>query len=356
MVIAVNPRQGIIGIILKAFQGERSVSGVYHLLSGKKSAQTIQDGSLFSVLSYFGVFPQLKRPLFDQDIQAFVEAGDATLHDDEYAVLTEQGLNKLARFQLNRPELSHLNGWNYHAYTRIVWLRLCLFLQSLSFLVKGEKTFYPVTHQIDIQNWVRKNIPQNQGERKRKLSHLHEELMRFLSTCKDEEAFVIAQQLSGKSKVGFTHAQLADHLEKDVTDVYLIHLVALHKLFNVLEMKEEYPTLFLFIADLKRKFVLTESARKTLHYIEQGLSVERISQLRKLKENTIEDHLVEIAFQNEQFSIRPFVNEEEEKTINERIDQCKTSRLRELKEHLPSSVSYFMIRLVLARKKVQHET
>lgn len=352
-----NVRQGIISTILDAFQAERSIYGAYHLLKGKKSAQTIQDGSFFSVLSYFGIFPTIRRFDIEEDVQALIDNNDAIRLDDDCIRLTEQGREKLKQIHLERPTLHYIKGWDYHAYTETFWLRLCLFLQALSHLLAKTQTIYPITHQTVVQQWVKAHMPRSLDERKKRLTQLHDELLCFLSSCQNEQAMVFVHQLSGKSKIGLTRQQLGDQMGMDAIDVYLYHIATLHQLFMTIEKHPaQFPVLALFLADMKKEFILTESTRQTLHMLKAGRSAEAISKRRRLKLSTIEDHIVEIALQHPRFSIRSFVSEEAEKAILALSAELKTSRLREIKEKLPPDISYFMIRLVLARKKVEHGT
>ncbi|TWI54614.1 helix-turn-helix domain-containing protein [Halalkalibacter nanhaiisediminis] len=352
-----DTRQGVIATVLAAFKAERSIYGAYHLLKGKKSAQTIQDGSFFSILAYFGVLPTLSRAEIEKDIEVMISNQEAvcTYHDN--ILLTELGQEKLKQFHLERPLLRHLKGWQYHSYTETVWQRLCLYLQALSHLQAENHSFYPITHKTHIQVWVKQHLPRAHEDREQLLALLHDELVTFLSTCQNEQGLIFVHQLSGKGKIGLTRKQLAEQMNIDETDLYLSHIATLHQLFRIIENEPElYSVLSRFTEDMKKEFVLTESARQTFYMLKQGHTVQDISKRRKLKESTIEDHIVEIALVDPHFSLAPFVNKEIEQAILTLLEGLQTSRLRELKEKLPETVTYFMIRLVLARKKVDHGT
>ncbi len=347
-----NPRRAIIATVLAAFQGERSTSAVLHLLNGKKSVQTIQDGAFFRVLRYFSLFPDLSRSALEDEIRFLRDRGDV-VRQGERVVVTRQGLEAIDEFHKQWRSLSYVDGWKYNKYMETVWLRLCLYLQALSYIVIEKRDFYPITHRFDIQKWVKRNVPETSEKRKERLAQLYEELYRFFSSCDEKEAFIVVHQFSGYNKVGLTRKQLADYLRIDVETVYFLHLVTLHKLFFTLEKNaSSYPLLASFLEDLKEEIVLTDSAKKTWLMLRQGYSLKEISERRQLKENTIEDHIVEIALQSPNFSIRPFIDAEREQLILDVYERLKTSRLRELKQHLPDDITYFMLRLVLAKKKV----
>ena len=94
--------------------------------------------------------------------------------------------------------------------------------------------------------------------------------------------------------------------------------------------------------------MLTDSANTTAKLYKKGYSIEQICLMRKLKTSTIEDHLVELAMNDSDFSIEPFVSTEEQQQIFEAIEAYETKKLRTLHEILPH-ISYFQLRLALAK-------
>jgi uncharacterized protein YpbB len=58
---------------LQRLKEERTIYGVYHLLKGKKSAQTIQDGQIYGLSFLFQSFPYLKKSSFDSMITTLVQ-------------------------------------------------------------------------------------------------------------------------------------------------------------------------------------------------------------------------------------------------------------------------------------------
>jgi uncharacterized protein YpbB len=350
-------RQSIVAVVLDCFKDDRSISGVFHLLKGKKSAQTIQDGAFFGVLPYFGLFPTLKRHELEFDINKLISNGQASWTERDKILLTNEGKQLVCQFKANNEYINDLRGWQYHSYTEEFWLRICLYVQVITHIVSGNHQFYPITHQLNVQRWVKKHLPKLHNLRKEKLQQIYNELAHFLSECQDIQATIFVQQLSGNNQVGLTKLQLAEQLKMDEQTVNLYHVSTIHRLLSELDNKKEtYHNFSMFAMDLKRPLVLTESARLTYYLFKQGHSIKSISKIRKLKQSTIEDHIVEIAIQNPEFSIRPFVEKELEDQIMQLSDKHITRRLREFKEQIGSDVSFFVIRLVLARKKVHHES
>jgi uncharacterized protein YpbB len=347
-------RQAIIASTIQAIGSERSIYGIFHLLKGKKSAQTIQDGAFFDVLTYFGLFPTLTREKIESDISSLIYNGYVEKVESDRVCLTEAGHKKIHKFQTEHPYINDLQGWDYHRFSEQVWLRLSLYVQVITNVTIGHHRFFPVTHQIDVQDWVKSHLPKEQRKREELARQLHIDLERFLEDCSEVQALVMVLQLSGRQKVGMTKQQIADQLKLSIEKINIIHLSTLHRLISKVERVEHLVHLPLFIQGLKSSFVLTESARETYDLLEEGKTIEEISHIRKLKRNTIEDHIVEIAIQNPSFSIRPYVPMEVEESIVKVSRNLQTTRLRDLKESIPFEVDYFVIRLALARKKVKH--
>ncbi|GAE25681.1 hypothetical protein JCM9140_1688 [Halalkalibacter wakoensis JCM 9140] len=348
-----STRQAIVALIGYRIHSERSIYGILHLLNGKKSAQTIQDGSFFGILTYFGLFPKMARADIEEDVRLLIEKGIVSWIGEDRIKTTSTGIDQLKEFEEKNLYLSDLRGWEYHSIYDQVWLRLSLFIQVIVNLAQKNTRFYPITQQRNIQHWVKQHLPSGQVNILNTHKQLYTELEQFLSTCQDLQASIFVDQLSGIKKVGLTKEQIATRYNLDLEAVHVIHVATLHRLIYFVEQNEEFSCLPSFLKGLKQSISLTESARETLFLLEQGYSIEEISHKRKLKRNTIEDHIVEIAIQHPTFSIRPFVTEVLEEEIIHISNTLQTSRLRTLKEHMSDNINYFMIRLVLARKKGQ---
>lgn len=167
------------------------------------------------------------------------------------------------------------------------------------------------------------------------------------------QATIFVHQLSSRNKIGYTKQQLADYLQLQEDEIALMHLSTIHELMAFcMEKADEEFMLRIFVEGLNPSYNLTDSASETLKFMKAQLSLEEIATKRSLKLNTIEDHVVEIALQDPHFSLRSFVPENIEEQILSVVEKLQTSKLREIKDRLGPEVSYFMIRLVLARRKV----
>src|SRR5690606_34171005 len=112
--------------------------------------------------------------------------------------------------------------------------------------------------------------------------------------------------------------------------------------------KKRYPFLFTLISDIYKPLPLTKSTVHTYKLLEQDLTITQIAELRNLKKGTVEDHIIEIALLDPNFSIKPFVDSRQAVAILETAKQLGHKKLKPIKEKVKDS-SYFQIRLVLAK-------
>ncbi|GAE28979.1 helix-turn-helix domain-containing protein [Alkalihalobacillus hemicellulosilyticus] len=349
-------KQYIILSILAAFNGERSIFGAYHVLQGKKSSQTIQDHALFMISAYFGLFPKWSRDDFIFEVKKLIDLNYIEKINNDRVKLTKFGIQTYEQKKDTNGFAHDLNGWKYHKWSDIVWLRLALYIQSLSFLMSKESKFYPLTQRYSVQQWVKKNLPKDSEIQKQQFVQLHNELKSILDDCETEQAEAFTYQLSSKNHIGKTKKQIAEVMATSEDIVALLHISVIHKICNLAQNVTVYPMLHLFVNEIEGQVMLTDSTKKTYELIQKGLSLNDIMKLRQLKKSTIEDHIVEMAYADVPFPYKLFITEKEENEIIQCINQLRTTKLRVIKEQLNDTVTYFMIRLVIAIRKVRYES
>ncbi len=113
-------------------------------------------------------------------------------------------------------------------------------------------------------------------------------------------------------------------------------------------IQKAFPILYKLYS-LAKQGVLTQSAARTYHLVKKGYQIDKISKVRHLKYNTIEDHIVEIALYDRTFDIQTYVDENIQHQIMSALNEAKTNKLKEIKGRISGTATYFQIRLVLAR-------
>ena len=347
----------LISYCLKKFKGERSIFGIYHLLKGKKSSQTIQDGKLYKMSFLFQVFPHLKRKDMEETVQMLYKMNWIKEVEPRHYVLTATGESQLTKFLKEKPIPSSLNGWEYGAISLIFWKRLVLLIQTISFLLDGKKRFIPLIQDKEVMEWVKKYLFSIKKKKEVLGLELYQELHSLLKKLPQTYANIFVLRLSGTHRVALTNEQVARRFNIEPDYAYILFQSVLHFIVNEIQSNPKiYHELFQLVEDQKYHLPLTTSAKKTYHLFKQNYSIQDIAKIRKLKSSTIEDHIVEIALNDPKFNIDLFVEKETQQEILKAVHYVGRKRLKPIKDAMTQQVSYFQIRLVLAKAGDKDET
>lgn len=347
----------IILFCIKNFQGERSISAIYHLLKGKKTSQTIQDMKIYHLSSLFQLFPHLSKELLIKKINILEKLELIKKVNEQSYLITANGFRELQQQLSLAPIPKELDGWRYHSVTRLFWERLSLFIQTISNLVHGNKQFYPIVTDEVIVQWMKRFLLSSKKNKYDFARCIHHELFFFLSQLSNLDATIFMLRLTNHKRIGLTFEQLSQIVHQDIARVHVLFYGILHNLIKqIMSNPTHYPMMYQFLKDIHQPVPLTFSTKKTYQFLIQGKTIAEIAKIRRLKESTIEDHIVELACNLDGFSIEPFMTMDEQQKINEALTKVKTNQLKEIRKALNDEVSYFQIRLVLAKRGDQHGT
>jgi uncharacterized protein YpbB len=346
--------QLMILVCLRQFNGERSLSAVYHLLKGKKSSQTLQDCKWFQLDSLFGVLKDIEKNDVQKAFRELQEKRWIERINERHYKLSEIGKKGLDEWITCSPLPAHLNGLKYHQQTSVFWYRLSLVIQTLSNLIHQRK-FEPILRHEETLSWVKRFFLSKKRGIYELGETLYQELYSILSVLPAEDATIFLLRLTSYERVGWTNEQISIFLEKDRYYVQLVFQHVLHYIIATVEKdSKRFSVLYELLKDLSTPIPLTVSARKTYEWLQKGKSIDQIARIRGLKRSTIEDHLVEIAANVSGFTIEPFVDKGKINKIIETSKRLQTKQLKKIMEALGGAVSYFEIRLVLAKAGGEH--
>jgi uncharacterized protein YpbB len=334
--------------VIKKFKGERSINAIYHLLQGKKSSQTIQDAHLYGVTNIFGTVPQFTRLHLQSIVERLVAQNwiEAQEKPEVFSISAEG----MAQLEETFSIPVRLNGWKYQNMAHTFWSRLNLLIQTLSYIIRKEKRFYPIQRHPKTQQAIKYFLQKNKQNREEMAAQLYGELVHILEVQSGLHQQIFVRKLTGINRIGDTFEQIAKTMDLDQWYVRFLFLECIHVMLEeVKKDAKQYGLLAMLMDDLDQSN-LTHSTQMTLEYIKEGRSLSEIAAIRHLKHNTIEDHLVEIVVTNKTFSIRNYVPDVVEKKISEAIQVLQTKQLKVIKQWLADdTISFFQIRLVLAK-------
>ncbi|WP_172369421.1 helix-turn-helix domain-containing protein [Sporosarcina jiandibaonis] len=329
--------------IISRLDGERSIYASYHLLRGKRSGQTLQDVEYYSLKGFFCILPRLKIDVFDGAINHLKKAGYISIDEDSVVYITKKGKEVLHTLPLYR-----FNGWDYRGREHVFFSRLSLIVQTASYFRADQKSFMPMQNDYDIQLFVKEFLLKQRILDEEFSNQLFQELRNSIeqSGMNGCQKTIFVHRLGGYKHAGWTWKQLSDEMGIKPFTLSLYYIESLHMLLQTISQSSKYPLLTEIIKNIQVSTYLTESTIKTKELFNQGMSMQKISQLRHLKMSTIEDHFVEISINDQSFPIEEFVSATEIAAVVAKSSELGTKRLRLLKEEFPS-LTYFQLRLIL---------
>lgn len=330
--------------IFSRLDGEKSVNAAYHLLRGKRSGQTIQDVQYYQLQMFFGILPKLSKTIFDDAIKEIEALDYIRIDHNDILHMTVKGqevVQKVSPF--------YFNGWHYRGREEIFFARLSLIVQTLSHFRVGVKQFMPIHRNPEVQQFVKQFLRGYPIEEASFSNQFKKEFMAALerSGMENIQKTIMTYRLVGYGMTGWTWGQLGEQLNQSSLNVKLSFIESLHRLLQTIEQNDDFLLLKKIAIGIRVETLLTESTRKTKSYFDKGYTLEEISATRQLKLSTIEDHIVEMALNDEHFPLKQFVSLEDYRIVQEKSRALKTKRLRVLKETFPQ-LSYFQLRLILS--------
>lgn len=343
----------IVLTFVQIIAGQRKTGGIFHLLKGKKSAQTIQDAYLFNCSNYVCSLSDLTRVEFDEQIMVMEDAGLLIKTENDTVLLTNKGVRTLKDLNEVYHFPKNYNGAKYewNGSAAIFWDRLSLTIQSLSNLNHKNNTFYPISYKGSTQKWVKSFIYSYRNPYEILSKLVYNDLHSLLSLFSDHESNLFVKRLTGYDRTGKTFKQLSGDFRHDPLSTKLYFHSTIHQILKTVKRNEkDYPILSIFVSDLSEQQFITQSAYETNVLLKRGKSIDDITEIRSLKKSTIEDHLIELALYEPSFSYSLFINNGGIAEILETAMRLNTKKLRQIKDELPH-YDYFQIRLALTRTR-----
>ncbi|RKL67625.1 hypothetical protein CR203_09750 [Salipaludibacillus neizhouensis] len=333
-------------------QGEKTLNGVIHLLKGKRSAQTIQDISLFQCED---ITASLKRYSFQELKNLSHQMKNKNMLEEcslNTVSLTAEGCLKLKELSAVYHFPTEFNGlkyeWNHVAAS--FWEDLSLLVQTVSHLKDNNYRFLPVSVKKQSQQQVKQLLKTN-GSIVDIGQALVKDLKQILHLSSDQKANLFVKKLTSSQRTGRTYSQLSMPFQQDPHYTEIIFWAIVHQIITkVSQTPEEYSILPILLPLEMKEQLVTDTARKTKEHLDKGLDLQRIANARGLKISTIEDHIVELSIHDPGFNTNVFITEEAKLLIQQTADLLQTTRLKPIKDNLGDRFSYFQIRVALSQK------
>src|SRR5690625_662752 len=236
-------------------QQERSISATYYLLQGKPSIQTIQDGQIYQLNKYFGIYKHLPKERFFEIVEALLtERLLKQQHLENFYEVTATGETFMEQ---HLPTSNDLNGTLYKNIDTIFFQRVLLLIQVFTHSKMGDMKFVPMVEHKEVEDWLKLQYRKWKHKPTEILQTLYDELRELLTPLDEIAAEVFVDQLSGYKHIGLTLEQKAHELQMSLESIHFIHINTIHYMLKKIQSeKDTYPLLHFISHDLFQQSVL----------------------------------------------------------------------------------------------------
>lgn len=336
--------------ILKKINGSRKRSGIYYILTGKKTSQSLTDSQWFGIEPYYAALKGMSLEEFNDAIHELHLHNLIESNEENVFVVTQLGDRALEDVKERFSFLKKLNGLKYASIEQVCWQVIALYCQALSNALYSRTDYSPIVREREAIERVKTHFPRSDQKRYEAAAQLFYEIQCVLKESDQKSADIFVRKLSGYNRIGNTFEQLSRELYAPKTEIILRFRSVLHDLLSsACDRPQAFPIVNSLIGIYTDVPPLTRSASLTYQLLKKDKDIQEIMSIRKLKSSTLEDHLVEIARAIPDFSIFPYISEEETEQVIRFYKMTRENKLRPIKEAFPH-LSYLQIRLVLAKE------
>lgn len=325
--------------ILSYFDLEKvtSLSQILHVFHAKRTP------SMFYVIEKnnwhhgFGLNQRMKREELEEYIQKLQKINFIEEEGKGYR-LTSIGEQECRRYFATHYYPNKIKTFNYANVREPFWNRLQLFSQVFSELSYENTQYVPIIKHPPHQENVRQLFQQFRSEKKKILEQWIKEQHFLFSKLEAKEANILASQLTGHGIIGETKPQITKELQMETSEFYFLFQDILEKLILAVE---QYQTELQLTNAILKQIIETESlglSASTNHsyqLLKEGYSLKKIADIRSIKENTVREHVLEMAFVLRSFPYQEFIPKKIYKSLQQRFKSEPDYSYRQAKEEIP---------------------
>ncbi|WP_146923604.1 helix-turn-helix domain-containing protein [Alkalibacterium kapii] len=262
------------------------------IATAKRTPSVLFNVEKNKLYALFGLFPEMTEKKWEK-LSMFLVSNDLLALQDEHLVLTEKGIKSKTAFSDQFPVINHLNQLSYYGTLPLFFNRMIFVTQVLSEYSFRNKNYSPflssVNEQRKLKQWlIEQKLPMNSLT-----SNWAAELKAMLKTLPTEEADFISAHFTGYDVYGETSRQLQERYGFSKEE-YRVRLQQFNYKITLLE-PTQYPLLSALLKDTHKECHegLSHSANITKQLLEKGKGIDDVARMRKLKVNTIREHILE---------------------------------------------------------------
>lgn len=288
-----------------------------YLLQGKKTASILSFGALYGYLPLYGVLPNLKKQELIKRLKHLEKENLLCVEDSFVQICSTVSLPNKCQNQLSFP---HISGLECAKEAPLFWKRALFATQVLSELMHHNKRYRPLEAQFLIQKKLKAWLKIKPYSLNEKSQLLYQEWVKFIQYhLNEKEAEFIVAHFSGYQKVGQTQQQF----KMSALEYHLMLTDIQHLFFKEIIQNEVHYPLFYSLMSYFQLHNNLQTVDESVTLFQSGLKISEIAWTKKIKVNTVKDHLLEYGCCNKNFD------------FSKLLSQTKKVAFEEFEKHQP---------------------
>lgn len=334
--------------VLSLFNSQRAISSsqLLHTFQGKRTPSMFYLAEKNGWHHAFARFTKVSNQEIEKVLEGLFHKGLITQKDKGF-ILTEKGQLISKEFFENRyyPQASSFAAGNIW---KAFWDRYQLFVQTFSEMSYKNNRYVPIIKYPPHQENVRLLFQQFHHDKEMLMRNWIKEQHFLFEQLDERRANVLMEQLTGHERVGETKRQIQRQLDMEVLEYSFYHQDTIEELLNIIQQHPEKLAISYAILNqlqVETNHGLSSSTNASFELLSQGHSISDIATIRRLKENTVREHILELAFVLYDFPIKTFVPKKVYEDLNLAFEKNEDYSYKEAKSEF-KDLEFMYYRLV----------
>lgn len=335
--------------ILSYFKIEKvtRVSQILQVLRGKRTPSMFYLTEINQWHHGFSFEKRIGREELKEIINCLLQDNFLVEKEKGY-LLTPIGKEKLDEYFEKKYLPNKIVHFSNLSLRRPFWDRLQLFTQVFSEYSYQNSKYIPIIKSPMHQENVRQLFQAVDGNLDFVFKKWVKEQELLFKHMEETKADVLVNILTGHENIGKTSVQLAKELKMQTLefDFYLRDI--LEELIEIIkENRTKVPLLYKILKQTNEEVFLglSQSTYQSYQLLQQGADIEQVASRRYIKENTVKEHILEMAFILDKFPVQHFMPEQTYEHLNQQFESQKEYSFREAIT-VDEALEFYQYRLV----------
>lgn len=286
------------------------LSQILHVLRGKRTASMFYLTEVNHWHHGFSIEKRIEKTDLKKIIHMFLQK-NLLMKKEEGYLLTNKGKDQLTTYfdEHYFPKTTEFSNLSLY---RLFWERIQLFTQVFSEYSYQNTQYVPIIKNPIHQENIRKLFSTGKKNIDGFFNQWVEEQNLVFQTMDTEKSDILANILTGHNEVGKTRTQIAKELAMGEYEFNFYLRDLLEEVLEIIKSnRKQYPLNYEIVMQLNEEVFLglSQSTYQTYRMLKQGLSITQIARKRQLKESTVKEHILELAFIIKGFPVQAFVSD-----------------------------------------------